>query len=75
MALEIVAGGGGDGLPGPHLAQQVEEDVGGVHHQLLLEGGQDAALQGALFGGGVIEIVGSDDGTVPAQCSAQQIVR
>ena len=71
---EIVARGG-NGAAVARLAQQVKEHVGGVHHQLLLQGGHDAAPEIALFIRGIIQVVRHDNGAVPAQCAAQQIVR
>ena len=71
---EIVPGGG-DSLPAAGFAQLVKQDPCGVHHQLFLQGGHDAAPQAALFAGGVVHVPGLDDGPVPAQGPAQQIVR
>ena len=73
-AAEIISRGG-DGAAAAHLAQQVKEDVGRVHHQLLLQGGHDAAPQIALFVRGVVQVVRHDDGAVPTQGAPQQIVR
>ena len=71
---EIVPGGG-DGRPVAALAQQVEQHTGGVHHQLLLQRGQNAALQRPLFIAGVVQLRRLDDGAVPGVGAPQQKVR
>ena len=71
---EIVPGGS-NRAAAAHLAQQVKENIGGVHHQLLLQGGHDAAPEVALFVRGVVQVVSHYDGPIPAQGAAQQIIR
>ena len=66
---------GGDGRPVAALAQQVEQHAGGVHHQLLLQRGQNAALQRPLFVAGVVQLRRLDDGAVPGVGAPQQEVR
>ena len=61
--------------PAAQLAQQVKEDAGRVHHQLLLELGHDAAPQILPALAGVGQLLRLDDGPVPAEGAAQHVVR
>ena len=65
----------GDGLTAIRLAEQLEEQVDGVHQQLLLQRSGDAAAQGALLVARVVQLVGVDHAAVAVERAAEQIVR
>ena len=67
-----VVGAGLDGLPVAGFGQQVEQSADGVHQQLFAEHGQYAPFQGiALLIAEIVELLGGDGGTVPAEGTAQ----
>ena len=72
-AAQVGGGGINDGFI-PQLAQQLEEDPHRAGEELALQGGQDAAPEGALGLGGVQDVLFRQHIPLPGEGAAQDEV-